>query len=143
MFWTIDGRGYDPFEAVRNLQKEMNRIFNAYDGRVSGFPPVNIWSGNDQVIVTAEIPGMNPEDIDISVVQGQLTISGERKNDAPEGDVSCHRRERVQGSFSRSFRLPFDVNGDKVTAQYQNGILTVTLPRLEETKPRKITVETK
>ena len=142
MFWTFNDSGYDPFGTVRNLQREMNRLFRQYDGRDDGFPAVNIWSNQDQVMVTAELPGMNPDDIDISVVQGQLTISGQRKIDLPEG-VNCHRQERSHGSFTRAFRLPFDVNNEKVTAKYRDGILYISLPRLEETKPKKITVNVK
>ena len=140
MFWTFDSDGYDPFGAVRNLQREMNRLFSDYDSRGDSFPAVNIWSDENQVMVTAEIPGMNPDDIDISVVQGQLSISGKRELNLPEG-MNCHRQERGQGSFTRAFRLPFDVNSEKVTAKYRDGILYISLPRLEETKPRKITVK--
>lgn len=142
MFWTLNDNGYDPFGSVRNLQREMNRLFSRYDDRDDAFPAVNIWSSEDQVMVTAELPGMNPDDIDISVVQGQLTISGQRKIDLPE-NMNCHRQERSQGNFTRAFRLPFDVNNEKVTAKYRDGILYISLPRLEETKPKKITVNVK
>lgn len=142
MFWTLNDRGYDPFGAVRNLQREMNRLFNDTELRGDSFPAVNIWSNQDQIMVTAELPGVNPDAIDISVVQAQLTISGERKFDLPEG-VNCHRQERSQGSFTRAFRLPFDVDNEKVSAQYRDGILYISLPRLEETKPKKITVKVK
>lgn len=143
MFWNLNHNGYDPFGAVRSLQREMNRLFKDYDVRNDGFPPVNIWCSSDKVFVTAEIPGVKPEDIDISVVQGQLTISGERKLEVPEGEVSCHRQERSQGSFTRVFRLPYDVDNEKISAKYVDGVLNITLPRLEETKPRKIKVDVK
>lgn len=143
MFWNFNNAGYDPFRAVRSLQREMNHLFNDYDYRSETFPAVNIWSDSEKVIVTAELPGMKAEDIDISVVQGQLSISGERKLDLPDGEVSCHRKERVQGNFNRAFRLPYDVDNGKVSAKYRDGILMISLPRLEETKPKKITVEVK
>jgi len=142
MFWNSNQLEYDPFRAVRNLQREINHIFSDYDTRGDAFPAVNIWSNEDQIMVTAELPGMNPEDIDISVVQGQLNISGKRELDLPEG-MNCHRQERTQGSFTRAFRLPFDVNNEKVTAKYRDGILYISLPRLEETKTKKITVNVK
>lgn len=142
MYWMERG-GYDPFKVVRNLQSDMNRLFSGYDARSEGFPAVNIWGGHDNVVVTAELPGMDPKSIDISVVQGQLTLSGERTVNAPDGDMECHRQERGQGAFTRSFRLPFDVDSSKVTARYQDGILTIDLPRLEESKPRKISVSVK
>ena len=142
MLWTFDERGYDPFTALKNLQRDVKHIFNSYDVG-DAYPPVNIWSNDEQVIVMVEVPGMDPGDIDISVVQGQLSISGERQIKAPEENVSCHRSEQVEGSFTRTFRLPFDVNNEKVTADYKDGILTVQLPRLEETKPKKIQVKVK
>ena len=141
MFWTFDESGYDPFVSVRNLQREMNRLFNDHTGGGGNFPAVNIWSNNDQVAVTAELPGMKAEDIDISVVQGQLTISGERKLGLPDKNMECHRQERTQGTFTRVFRLPYDVDSSKVLAKYEDGILNIILPRLEETKPKKITVK--
>ncbi len=143
MYLTLDRGGYDPFGVVRNLQREMNRAFNGHDGRGEGFPAVNIWSNHDNVVVTAELPGMDPKAIDVSVVQGHLTISGERTINPPEGDMQSHRQERGQGSFTRAFRLPFDVDSSKVSARYQDGVLTISLPRLEESKPKKITVNVK
>lgn len=143
MFWTFNDNGYDPFWSVRNLQREMNRLFSEDDVRGDSFPAVNIWSNEDQVLVTAELPGIKPEDLDISVVQGQLSISGERKLNPPDEKMSCHRQERSQGCFTRTFRLPFDVDNKKVEAQYQDGILNIALPRLEESKPQKITVKVK
>ena len=143
MFWNYNDDGYDPFGSVRNLQREMNRIFNSYNSGGEPFPAINIWANEDKVVVTAELPGMNPDDIDVTVEQGQLSVSGERKLTPPDKDMSCHRQERLEGRFSRSFRLPFDVQNDKITAQYQDGILTVVLPRLEETKPKKISVKVK
>jgi HSP20 family protein len=141
-FWTLDGK-YAPFSAVRNLQKEMNKIFNTYESQENVYPAVNIWSNDDELFVTASVPGINPEDIDITVVQGQLEISGNKKNDIPEGNIKCHRQERTQGTFKRSFRLPFDVNNENVKAEYKNGILAIILPRLEESKPKKIKVNVK
>jgi HSP20 family protein len=140
MLWEFDNNLYDPFARLRDLQREVNSIFNSYERNAEVFPAVNIYSNSDELIFTAELPGVEPDDIDISVVQGQLTISGEKKNITGSEDDKCHRQERFNGKFSRSFRLPFDVNNEKVTAKYQNGILKITLPRLEETKPKKIKV---
>jgi HSP20 family protein len=131
MFWTLNERGYDPFGSVRNLQGEMNRIFSTYGGNKDTFPSVNFWSNQDQIVVTAALPGMKPEEIDISVIQGQLSISGEMKIASPSDDMKCHRQERTGGKFTRVFRLPFDVDNKKVVAKYSDGILNITLPRLE------------
>ena len=141
MLWKLNDNLYDPFATLRDLQKEVNSIFNSYERDVNVFPAVNIHSNSNEIILTAELPGVvAPEDIDISVEQGQLTIKGEKKTNKESKDDKCHRRERFQGKFSRSFRLPFDVNNEKVTAKYHNGLLVINLPRLEETKPKKIKV---
>jgi len=91
-------------------------------------------------VITAEVPGVSADEIDISVVGETLTLSGERKPEDLEGGVRYHRRERGGGRFSRSIELPFRVDADKVEAAYDKGILRVTLPRAEADKPRKITV---
>jgi HSP20 family protein len=110
---------------------------------LSRFPALNVWGNSDQVIVTAELPGLEIEDLELNVVNNQLTIKGERKNDKPAGDdVVCHRCERDAGSFVRTIRLPFAVENEKVSAQYVNGVLTVTLPRHEATKPKRIKIKT-
>ena len=124
------------------LIRDGDRIFDDYTEYREPYPPVNIWSNSNEVIVSAEIPGINPEDLDISVIRNQLTIEGERKEDSPEGDIVYHRKERVPGKFVRSFRLPVDVDPDKVRANYTNGILTVKLPVTESSKPKKIAIKT-
>jgi len=143
MFWTFDDGINNPFTALHDLQKEVNRIFNSYENTSNRFPSVNIRSNSDELVVTAELPGIDPDEINVTVVQGQLTISGERKVMTPSEKEKCHRQERFQGHFSRSFRLPFDVDSEKVTANYENGILKVILPHLEEAKPKKIEIAVK
>ncbi len=138
--WKI--KSYNPFEELNSLQEEMNRLFNDYGVRYSKFPAVNIYSTNEEVILTAEIPGLNKEDLNISVHDNNITIEGERKEPKQKADTTFHRKERGLGKFIRSFRLPYEVDSEKTKAKYQDGILTVTLPRLEATKPRKISVVT-
>jgi HSP20 family protein len=143
MLWKFNDNLYDPFATLRDLQREVNSIFNSYERSADIFPAVNIHSNSNELILTAELPGVAPEAIDISVVQGQLTLTGEKESKQDSEGDKCHRQERFQGKFSRSFRLPFDVNNEKVTAKYQDGILKITLPRQEETKPKKIKVSIK
>lgn len=129
----------DPLNELYSLQKDMNRLFNGYTFREEQFPAVNVLSNQEDVIVTAEIPGLESKDINLKVVNNHLTIEAERKAD----DVSeavYHRRERGYGEFSRVVELPFAVEEDQVNAQYKNGVLTVTLPRKESTKPKKIEI---
>lgn len=143
MFWSeITSPTLSQFEGVRSLREEINRLFENYADWREGFPPVNIWSNNEEIILKAEVPGVDPKNINLDVNGDQVSISGERKPDLPSEGVTCHRSERSVGSFSRSFRLPYDVDSGKVAAKYGNGVLTVTLPRIESAKPRKITVQT-
>ncbi|VGO16474.1 Spore protein SP21 [Pontiella desulfatans] len=143
MYWN-DSRSWSPFEELRGLQREMNRLFDGYDGgtAMSRFPALNVWGNADSAVVTAELPGLETKDLDLSVVNNQLTIKGERKGDKPAEDAVCHRSERDTGKFVRTVRLPFAVENDKVTANYENGVLTVVMPRHEATKPKRIEIKT-
>ena len=129
------------------LQREMNRLFNASSkGRVftaPSYPAINIWANDEGQLISAEMPGVNPEDIDIDVTGDALSISGERKPDKVMKDAHYHRRERSYGSFSRTVQLPFMVDTNKVEASFKNGILMISLPRAEADKPKKITIKSK
>ena len=129
------------------LQREMNRLFNASSkGRVftaPSYPAINIWTNDEGQLISAEMPGVNPEDIDIDVTGDALSISGERKPDKVMKDAHYHRRERSYGSFSRTVQLPFMVDTNKVEASFKNGILMISLPRAEADKPKKITIKSK
>jgi HSP20 family protein len=142
MYWT-DNRSWSPFAELRTLQREMNRLFDGYDGGTSmaRFPALNVWGNSENVIVTAELPGLEADDIEINVVNNQLSIKGERKGDKPAENAVCHRSERKSGKFVRTVRLPYAVENDKVAAAYHNGILKVTLPRHEASKPKRIEIK--
>ncbi|WP_372796168.1 Hsp20/alpha crystallin family protein [Pontiella sp.] len=141
MYWS-DPRAWSAFDELQSLQREMNRLFDGYESRtaMSRFPALNVWGNEENVVVTAELPGMEPEDLDLNVVNNQLTIKGERKADKPADDAVCHRSERDVGKFVRTVRLPFSVENDKVSAKYENGVLTVVMPRHEATKPKRIEI---
>lgn len=142
MYWRNES-AWSPFDELRSLQREMNRLFDGYEPRsaMSRFPAMNVWGNEENVVVTAELPGMEPADLDINVVNNQLTIKGERKADKPTSEAVCHRCERETGRFVRTVRLPYAVEGDQVSAKYQNGVLTVVLPRHEATKPKRIEIK--
>ena len=127
------------------LQREMNRLFNDYQpsrlNAAPSFPAMNIWTNEEGQVITAEIPGVEIEDIEISVTGETLTISGSRKVEELEENSHYHRRERGHGKFKRSLQLPFPVQTDKVEASIEKGVLTISLPRAEEDKPRKIAVK--
>jgi len=127
------------------LQHEMNRLFDASSkGQVfssPSYPAVNIWTNDDGQVISAEMPGVQPEDINIDVTGDALSISGERKPDEVAKEAHYHRRERSYGSFSRTIQLPFMVDTNKVEANFENGVLVIRLPRAEADRPKKITIK--
>lgn len=139
-----------PFAQARD---EVDRLFNEFVGRLPNlqggrfnfptptFPAVNVWQSENEVFAEAEVPGVKGEDLDISVVGNELTIKGTRQTVGSENSA-YHRRERGAGDFVRVIRLPVDVDADKVQASLRDGVLTLTLPKAEAAKPRKINVTT-
>lgn len=139
-------RSYNPWRELDRMQREMNRLFGEYSPgeqtrMAPTFPAINVWTNDEGVVLTAELPGVNPEDIDISVVGETLKLTGSRqREELPEG-TKYHRRERGYGQFTRTFQLPFAVEADNVEAKFEKGVLHISLPRAEAEKPRKITVK--
>lgn len=132
---------WDPWSEVDRLQREMTGTFTLPRRQSAGaYPPLNIHTGDDDVIITAEIPGIDPADIDITVTGDTLTIKGTRKAREVKQEETWHRRERGSGNFSRTVQLPYNVDGNKVQADYVKGVLKIVLPRAEADKPRKISV---
>jgi len=127
------------------LQRDMNRLFEEYSPvrlrSAPSYPAMNVWTNDQGLKVTAEVPGVRPDDIDISVVGETLTLSGIRKPDELKEDSRYHRQERGYGNFTRSVQLPFPVDVNHVEATFKDGVLTVGLPRAEEDKPRKIAIK--
>ena len=144
--WQNPNRTSDnPFEQLTHLRQEMQRLFESpFAGLTQGFnawaPAVDLFEDKDNVIVKAELPGMKKEDIDVSLHDGTLTISGERKLERKKEEGETYRSERFYGRFQRSVLLPTSVAADKVNASYRDGILTITLPKSEESKPKQIAV---
>lgn len=130
------------------LQNEMNRLFDNFFGsqsRTRGsnvFPALNVYQDADNLFVTAELPGVDVNDLEINVEGDTLHIKGQRKLPETDKDVRYHRQERGSGQFSRTIHLPFPVNTEKVGAEMKLGILTITLPKADEAKPRKINIKT-
>jgi HSP20 family protein len=132
---------------MQQLQTEMNRLFNRWGDNggtralSASFPALNVWENQDAVFVEAELPGMEPKELEIHVTGGnQLTLKGERKVNLPEKAV-LHRQERGFGSFVRVVTLPFPVDADKVDARFEHGVLLIKLFKSEAAKPRKIAVQ--
>lgn len=140
---------WDPFADVVSLQEQMNRLFEDRMGRtrrsettLSNFAPaVDIFEDAEGITVSAELPGVDPKEVEVKVEDGALTISGHRKLEREDKKEGYHRIERSYGSFMRSFTLPPTVDVEKIRAENRNGLLKVFLPRKEETKPKKISVK--
>jgi len=129
------------------LRQEVNQLFNLFSPGSDPFssrvyPAINLTEEGNSFLVRAELPGVNPESLDISVVEGKLVIRGERKIEVEDQKTSYHRREREAGFFRRTIALPMKVDSGKVSASLKNGVLTITLPKSEDAMPRKITVKT-
>jgi HSP20 family protein len=139
-------RVVNPWREMDHLQRDLNRLFEDYSPanrvrRAPAYPALNVWNNEEGLIVTAEVPGLRSEDIEINVVGDTLTLSGVRKPDEMTETGRYHRQERGNGSFHRSVQLPYPIDVAKVDATFRNGVLNVKLPRAEELKPRKIKVK--
>mgnify|MGYP003574817281 CR=1 FL=1 len=141
---------YEPWSAVRQLQNEMNRAFgqalnDTDDGSnvvTSGWmPAVDIREENEHFEICADVPGVDPEDIDVTMENGVLTIKGERKmKSTTDGDKGYRRVERAYGTFYRRFGLPDTADAENISAKGKNGVLEVVIPKKSQIKPKRITV---
>ncbi len=139
MLWS-DLEGFERFfDPWRDFEPEKRTLWRRRP--TTEFPPVNLWVNRDNLIITTEIPGIAPETIDITVADKSLTIRGSREPEEEREGESYHRRERWHGTFSKTLELPFSVESGKVEAQVTKGILTLSLPRAEAEKPKKITIK--
>lgn len=143
---------WDPLREFATLQHQLNRLFPDYpptragqtgeDFLTSGsfIPPVDIYEDEHSITLKLEVPGIDEKDIDVRVENSTLTVRGERKFEKDVKEENFHRIERSYGSFSRSFTLPNTVNPEQVNADYTNGVLTITLAKRAEAKPKQIKV---
>ncbi|HXF96496.1 MAG TPA: Hsp20/alpha crystallin family protein [Gemmatimonadales bacterium] len=148
---AITRKPLDPMlDLFYNLQRRMGRVFNEPFGLLDWVPGestaawtpvVDIFEEPDLIRITAEIPGVKPEDVKIAIEGNVLTISGTKEQVAEEKAERIHRYERTYGSFERSFTLPATVDTDAIKATYELGLLTIVLPKVEKAKPRQIKVE--
>lgn len=144
--WPSRPQFDDVFADFDQLRREMLRLFDA--AGTSGFaspsagvfPPLNVSQDADNFYLRAEIPGVNADQLSISAERNRVSISGRRDIPAERERVSYHRKERAEGAFSRTVALPTEIEADRVEARYSDGILTLTLPRAEATKPRQISI---
>ncbi len=144
---------FNPFRELDRVRTEMNRIFNdsitrypELENSMNNYglvPAVDIYGTNEELVVFINLPGVNPQDVDVSATRDTLSISGELKPaNLPEG-AACFRQERGAGQFKRVFQLPFPIQQDKVAASFKDGVLRVALPKAEEIKGRQIKIDIK
>jgi HSP20 family protein len=143
---------WEPFRDLLSLQERMNRLFDdSYRGASrspeddwalggSWAPAVDIYEHEGNLILKAELPGLDPKDVDVRIENNVLTLRGERRFENEVNRDNCHRIERAYGTFSRSFTLPTGVNQEKIQAEYKDGVLRVVLPKREEAKPKQISI---
>jgi len=140
MMWDID-----LWREMDRLRREMDGLFANY-GRVSGattYPLINVYDDKDAVTVTAELPGLSKEQVNITFTDGVMTISGKVEPLARAKNMTVVRQERAEGEFEKTVRIPTKVQQDKINASFSNGVLTIRLPKAEEAKPKTIAIEAK
>jgi HSP20 family protein len=148
---TTTRRAVDPFQGLRRLNTLLDEAITGWpfardeSGALTAAwtPPTDVFEDKDAVKIVAEIPGVKPEDVKLSIENNLLTIRGEKRQMAEETTERVHRYERTYGSFERTFALPNSVDPDRVEASYDAGLLTVTLPKVERARPREIRVQSK
>ncbi len=133
-----------PFDAVTQmniLQERLNRLVGSMqEGRKTEFPPINIWASEKNIVVVAEVPGIDPADIDLQICNQTMTLKTKRELDQPEDGQTFHRRERSRGQFTRSIELPYPIDSEKANASFTDGMLRIDLSRAAVDLPKKITV---
>ena len=135
--WTI-------FDELESIQSDMNRLLAGAEAprrARAAYPPLNVWSTAEGLVLDAEMPGVDPQDVEISVVGDELSLRGKVNAQEPAEGETVLRRERPAGDFQRTLQLPFRANTGAVKATFKNGILRISIPRSEEEKPRKIAIE--
>ena len=138
-----------PFKEFERVRRQMDRLWDSFlEGGLrrradeeEWLPSLDVAETKNELVVKAEVPGMDPKDIDISLSDGRLTIKGEKRQEKEEKGADYHLVERSYGSFIRSVQLPREVQGDKISASYKNGILKITLPKSEEAKKKEIKIK--
>ncbi len=141
---------FDPVDEFDRLQREINALFDfagmadspgIFDRSIA--PPLDVVETDEALIITCDLPGMSEKDVELSVAAGALTIKGEKKREEIDEEARVYRRETWDGTFQRMVSLPTTADIDRAEAEFENGVLTVTIPRKEEAKPKKIELKTK
>jgi HSP20 family protein len=137
---------WEPARELDSLQSEVNRLFDGFFGNRGSVaarrwvPAMDLAERDDHLVLRADLPGLDRDDVEIEIKDGVLTISGERETEQEEKGDSYYRVERASGSFARSLSLPKDVDADAVTADFENGVLEVKIPKPEERQPHRVEI---
>ncbi len=140
---------WEPFRDLVTTQERLNRLLNETLGRFGGdegtrtgswIPAVDIYETEQNVVLKAELPGLDPKDVEVTVHEGTLFLKGERKYESEVKEENYHHVERAYGAFSRSLALPASIDQEKVQAEFKDGVLTLTMPKREEAKAKKIKI---
>ena len=138
---------WEPMREMMTLREAMDQLFNdAFTRPITGgtaMPSIDLYQTEDAVVVKAALPGLKPEDVQLSVTGDTLTLRGEFKQESEQNDATYHIREHYSGQFERSVLLPIEVQSEKAKAEFENGLLTISLPKAEAVKPKTITIKTK
>jgi HSP20 family protein len=149
---------YNPSRNLLEFEREFNRMFNSFGDRFGltksketdaeyenavWMPLTDIYEDKDKFTLKIDLPGIKKEDVKISYTNGNLNISGERVQESENKDAKCHRMEKSYGKYFRSFSLPELIQADKINAEFNNGQLTITVPKAEEAKPKEIEIKVK
>lgn len=136
-FWQ-----WDPLADAFNVQQELGRLFGRNPvSAANGTPAVDVWRGEQGIVLTTELPGLDIESLDVTVHGDIVTLKGTRQAEVLGEGAKYHRQERATGAFTRSLQLPYRVDPQRTEARYEQGVLTVVLPQVEEEKPKKVTVK--
>jgi HSP20 family protein len=139
-----------PFREFERMRRDMDRLWDSFleggprkrsEGRGEWLPSLDVSETKNELVVKAEVPGMDPKNIDISLSDGMLTIKGEKKQEREEKEADYHLVERSYGAFTRSVQLPTEIQSDRISASYKNGILKITLPKSEEARKKEIKIK--
>ena len=136
MFWQVD-----PWRELERIRRDMDNLFETNTRTVSkGYPPVNVYDTGNDVQLQVELPGLTKDDINVCYTDGNLTLSGDRKPLVEDGKYTIIRNERSTGKFEKTINIPYPIVQNSISADFQNGVLTITMPKAEEAKPKKIEV---
>lgn len=138
MYWTVN-----PWKELERMRRDMDMLFSRspVGTREPSFPLINTYESKEELLIVAELPGIPKEEVNITMENGTLTLSGERRPSVSDKEAVALRRERTQGRFEKKIRIPVKVDDAGISASFKDGVLTVKLPKAEEARPKQISID--